>query len=136
MVTGDVHIVVEYCLSFFTKALVASVLMDFHIEVVDPHRFLLLEERRQADAKRNSFIRYVFHEVRVPFNSISMGLQLLDGQIPQVEILEMMKDAANYMSETLNDVLTLQKIEEGGMTLELKEVPVFDMVAHVVSLFK
>ena len=136
LMSGDTHIVIVYLFSYLAKSCTAQAIFDFHTEVVDPNRFIVLEERANADVKRNAFIRYIFHEVRVPFNSISLGLQLLDGRIPQVDVLNMMKDAANCMSETLNDALTLQKIEDGFLALELKEFSVYEMVTHVISNFR
>jgi signal transduction histidine kinase len=39
------------------------------------HKLILLKV--ESDAARQRFIRYVFHELRVPFNSINMALDLL-----------------------------------------------------------
>eukprot|EP01037_Dinobryon_pediforme_P048845 gene48845-biopygen24135 len=36
-----------------------------------------------------------------------------------LELLSMMKGASDFMADTLNDVLSLQKIEEGKLELEL-----------------
>jgi signal transduction histidine kinase len=64
------------------------------------------------------FLRsYVFHEVRVPLNSISMSLSLIEDEVEDLsseahDMVNMMKEASHFMSETLNDVLSLQKIED------------------------
>ena len=40
------------------------------------------------------------------------------------EVLETMQEAANFMADTLSDVLSLQKIEEGQTTLMTMQVAV------------
>jgi signal transduction histidine kinase len=43
----------------------------------------LAEEKKSHEARR-AFLRYVFHEVRVPLNSISMGVQVRGDWIEHV----------------------------------------------------
>jgi len=84
-------------------------------------------------------LRYVFHEVRVPLNSISMGLHLLQEELnldpvtnaSSLETLEMMKEASQFMSDTLNDVLSIQKIEEGKLEIVPKPFHLVDIVKTV-----
>ena len=66
--------------------------------------------------------RYIFHEVRTPLQSLSLGIDTmaLSDNIDAAdrETLKLMRDSSGFMSETLNAVLTLQKIEEGKFELE------------------
>ena len=75
-----------------------------------------LESRRLNEARRD-FLKYIFHELRSPLNSVSIGIDLLlsggglkDGEMVSVGL---MKDACVFMTEILNNMLTIQKIEEG-----------------------
>ena len=69
-----------------------------------------------SGAKRK-FLRYVMHEVRVPLSSIVMGINFLEGSnnlvTDEKDTIVMMKGATDFMRETLNDILCMQKIEEG-----------------------
>jgi signal transduction histidine kinase len=44
-----------------------------------------------------------------------------------------MKDASSFMSDTLNDVLSLQKIEEGKLELEMVPFNIVDSVHKVIA---
>jgi signal transduction histidine kinase len=140
VIDDDVCCVILFGLSLVTKFFYIQIVGDTHIELLDPHKFLLLEEKKKAAESRLMFLRYVFHEVRVPLNSISLGLQLLDDSswlhIEDKETITMMTDATKFMAETLNDVLSLQKIEEGKLHLEMKAFSPDRLVTSVVNTFR
>lgn len=102
---------------------------------------LLVEEKKKAEESRLMFLRYVFHEVRVPLNSVALGLQLLQDSSSNFseedrETISLMREATGFMAETLNDVLSLQKIEEGMLELELKPFQPHTLIRAVISNFR
>jgi signal transduction histidine kinase len=137
----DVCMIVLFGLSLFTKFFYLQIVGDCHIELLNPHKFQLLEEKKKFVENRSLFLRYVFHEVRVPLNSISLGLQILQ-DLPHrlneeiMELITMMKDASRMMEETLNDVLSFQKMEEGKLHLELKPFQPHELINSVVTRFR
>ena len=81
----------------------------------------LLADEGANDARR-TFLRYVFHEIRVPLNTVSMGLAIVSDDVEQLtessqEALQMMTSSVNFMSDCLNDVLSISKIEDGNLVL-------------------
>ena len=66
---------------------------------------------------RREFLKYIFHELRSPLNSLSIGIDLLQSRqtldSKDMESVGLMKDASVFMTEILNKMLTIQKIEEG-----------------------
>jgi len=76
VITKDMSTLITLILNFFAKILFSTFVMDSHLEVIDPNMYRLVAEKRSNEARR-AFLRYVFHEVRVPLNSISMGLYIL-----------------------------------------------------------
>jgi signal transduction histidine kinase len=44
-----------------------------------------------------------------------------------------MRDASTFMSDTLNDVLSLQKIEEGKLELEMVPFNIVDSINKVIA---
>ena len=115
-----------------TKIVFVAILMASHVEVL---YVLFVAETHLNDAKR-AFLRYIMHEVRVPLNSITMGIGLLEESSHLDEgdrqSLRMMKSSTGFIQETLNDVLSMQKIEEGKLELTPLPFIVEDMV-HVVK---
>jgi signal transduction histidine kinase len=87
-----------------------------------------------ADA-RAQIIRWGFHELRVPFNTLHLGVQELveecgAGLPPSTaDILAFMSDAATGMKRILDDVLLMQKAEAGKLALVLEPTSVADVMA-------
>lgn len=52
------------------------------------------------------------------------------------ESLMMMRSASEFMASTLNDVLSMQKIEEGKMELDMRSFNLTDAVGNVFNTFR
>ena len=82
---------------------------------------LQLSEERKANESRRQLLRYVFHEIRVPLNTLTMGIAVLkDGEYTKLgdagrDVVDMMDGAAGFMSDTLSDVLSMTKLEDRDM---------------------
>ena len=91
--------------------------------------FFKQEERQQRNTGVQKFVRFVFHEIRVPFNSLMLALDCLDGDdggsaggmpprsAEDQELIQVMKDNASAMKRIINDVLSFQKVQEGQVFL-------------------
>jgi signal transduction histidine kinase/CheY-like chemotaxis protein len=137
LLNDDLFLVLTMFASGFTKLCFASLCMDAHLEVSHP-AFALIDAENFANTSRRAFLRFVFHEVRVPLNSISMGVQVLEGSpmaTEDQETVSMMKDAVHAMGETLNDVMALQKVEEGSLELYYKPFSIADLFQNVEDSF-
>jgi len=96
-------------------------MQDIHLDLVESARRALSEENfRNINEARRNFLKYIFHELRSPLNSLAIGIEILekseDLKEGDLESLGLMKDASMFMSDTLNNVLSIQKIEEGSLT--------------------
>ena len=120
-ISPSTNVAVLHVFSMLTKGLFAAIVMDIHERVDQDFERELIDERGKNEARR-SFMKYIFHEVRTPLSSLTMGIDLLslstslDEQ--DKESLEIMRAASSFMSKTLNGVLSMQKIEEGKFELE------------------
>jgi CheY-like chemotaxis protein len=69
-----------------------------------------------------------------------MGIEFLEGSpgmgIVDRESLGAMKNAAIFMRDTLNDVLSMQKIEEGKLVLEMTPFCIAISTKNIVSIFQ
>ena len=132
------HIGLILC-SCFSKILFASVIVDTHLEVASP-LVKLLAENIAINSSRRKFLRYIFHEMRVPLNSISLAVQLLLEEISGTKSLEetvlIIYDSVRFMGESLNDVMAIQKIEEGALQLIQKPYSVWDICSLVAGQYE
>jgi len=103
------------------------------------------EQLQSANESKRRFIRYIFHEVRVPFNAIVLGVEQLreDLYTEPLRPVDEMQDVVNILNEQskvvariLNDVLSLQKIEDGALQLEMAPFSLIEMVCGTLRSFQ
>lgn len=140
VIDHDTSYVLTFTCALFSHILFVQIVSDSHVNILDPSKFLLLEEKKKAEESRSMFLRYVFHEVRVPLHSVMLGLQLLQDSrslsSEERETLGMIREATGFMAGTLNDVLSLQKIEEGKLELEYKPFSPHKLALDVLNNFR
>ena len=139
IISPSLTIILFQFFSMATKGLYAAVLLDIHKDALILAEFALNQERN-ANESRRAFMKYLFHEVRSPLNSLSIGIEILDRceklEPEERESLLMMRGASEYMAGTLNDVLSMQKIEEGKLELEMRPFSIEEVVRTVFATFK
>lgn len=120
--------------SAFTKCCFAVFGMDAHLQVYHPS-LVLLDAERIAKDSRLTFLRYISHEIRVPLNSIQLGLDILNCNHALIEedlsTVGILREAAQNLSSSLSDVSVLLMIEEGKVSLELRTFVLKDMFASI-----
>lgn len=134
--------IIAYALcSLIAKLLFAGSVSDAHMSLADGVTKLRLTAEQTANDKRRNFLRYVFHEVRVPLNTISMGLIVVKENYNLLsddskEAIDMMNGATRFMGDTLNDVLSMQKIEDGKMELIMKAFTMGSLIKAATTAVK
>jgi len=130
--------VIFQILSVLTKGLFAAATMDIHLSLMMETEKALVEERRANEARR-AFMKFIFHEVRTPLNSLTMGIDMIAASPnmdeSDLESLEIMRNASNFMSRTLNGVLSMHKIEEGKFEIALEPIALDAMINNAASTF-
>ncbi|RYE92830.1 MAG: PAS domain S-box protein [Myxococcales bacterium] len=82
------------------------------------------EQALEASRTKSQFLANMSHEIRTPLNGVLGAAGLLAGTAlgdEQRELLEAIQASGRFLTETINDVLDLAKIEAGK--LELETVP-------------
>jgi signal transduction histidine kinase len=109
--------------SIFTKGIFVEVCSGSYIYMITKIEDILVEERNTNILKRD-FTNYIFHEIRTPFNSISVAIDLLQEfdsfTNTQTTYLKTIRDSCDSISETLNSVLTIQQLEENIIKIDLE----------------
>lgn len=98
-----------------------------------------ITERKQMDKIKNEFISTVSHELRTPLTSIRGSLGLIMGgavgKLPE-EANHMLQIASNNTERLLlliNDILDMQKIESGQLTMKLTKVAVMPFIEQALE---
>jgi len=92
-------------------------------------------EHPPLDERRAQFIAVVSHELRTPLTSIVSFSELLrgeaDGLSPDgVRFLEIIERNADRLFTLIDDLLMLNRLEAGGLPLELSEASVSGLAAE------
>jgi signal transduction histidine kinase len=102
-----------------------------------------LEERNQtlveSEQTKSELVSNVSHELRTPLASVlGFSSLMLDRDLPPEEMrryLEVIRAEARRLAELLNDLLDIQRIEQGSIELRLDEVELNDLLAAQVTLY-
>jgi len=84
----------------------------------------LIEARDHAEAAtraKSAFLANMSHEIRTPMNAVIGLAHLLrrdDPRPSQADRLDKIRDATQHLSQVIDDILDLSKIESGKLTLE------------------
>eukprot|EP01036_Dinobryon_divergens_P061816 gene61816-biopygen28796 len=125
----------------WAKGITPAMTIDIHLELLESARRALSEENfRSINEARRNFLKYIFHELRSPLNSLTIGIEVLqnseDLSEGDLESLGLMKDASTFMNDTLNNVLSIQKIEEGKLELDMSPFSIGDAVFKVKAALR
>jgi len=80
-----------------------------------------LETRIAVDESKQTFIHYIFHEIRVPFQTIKLGLRNLSKHLNNTDEAQKTWNVMNISIEhavtILNDILDVGKMEKGKFSI-------------------
>ena len=83
-----------------SKLMVTVAATEEHTAITNPMALELIRER-SANEGRREFLRYIFHEVRVPLNTVTMGIDILrntEDMNEERDAVHMMSEASFFMS--------------------------------------
>lgn len=102
----------------------------------------LLEARHKANranAAKTEFLANMSHEIRTPLSGVSMAAHLLQRQLCMMNVPELndlaniLVDSAGHLSEIINDVLDLSKIEAGQVDIVVSDNSLSEMLQTLVK---
>ena len=97
-----------------------------------------LEEARQANAAKTSFLSSMSHEIRTPMNAIigldSIALKEKNLSARTREQLEKIGGSARHLLGLINDILDMSRIESGRMVLKNEEFSFGGMLDQINAM--
>ncbi|WP_300528447.1 ATP-binding protein [Maricaulis sp.] len=99
----------------------------------------LRHEAEDANLSKSRFLANMSHELRTPLNGIVGLSQALEDSLPDGVALEharMIHESADTLTEILNDILDMSKIEAGKLELSPSEVDLPQLLRDVHALFQ
>lgn len=97
-----------------------------------------MEEAREANSIKSTFIANISHEIRTPINSILGFSDLLASELKtesQLKNLESIKSSSKTLLSLINDILDISKIEAGKMTVKYHDVNLKMLVKEIENIF-
>jgi signal transduction histidine kinase len=94
------------------------------------------------DRLRAEFMSISTHELKTPINVISGYAELMEERVygdltaKQSEALRSIRDQAHVLSELVNQLLDVSRLEAGGMRLHMQEVLVHDLIGRFARSFE
>lgn len=93
----------------------------------------------EANRMKSEFVSIVSHQLRTPLSVLKWSLDLLLGKrlgdfnAKQKEYLEIVSDSSNKMTKLVNDLLNVNRIEQGRLTMQFKSFSAEELIADVVK---
>lgn len=94
-------------------------------------------EKERAEEKKRQLTGYVFHEIRVPLNTMIQSVNLLEQGNPQQldsGLIDVLNTGLRSIETLLNDVLDFQKIAEGFFQLNPQPCDIHQSILTVVHV--
>jgi len=89
------------------------------------------ESLRQLFDTRRELVAWASHDLRTPLANMQAMLEALeDGLGEAEEYLPALRDQVRVLSELVDDLFELARIDAGALTLELRQLPVAPVVSH------
>jgi PAS domain S-box-containing protein len=127
---------------YFSSVLIGSVkdtdgeLLGYSVVIRD------MTEQMETEKRKNEFISIASHELKTPLTSIKVFTQLLQkrlvGQSDKAveHHIERMGIQINKITNLVEDLLDISKIESGKLQLKMKEFELNDLVNQIIEDFR
>ncbi|WP_062060458.1 CHASE domain-containing protein [Cellvibrio sp. OA-2007] len=93
--------------------------------------------RRKMERLKNEFVATVSHELRTPLTSIKGALSIaLSGKLGEAKLHELLTIASNNadrLARLVNDILDIEKLEFGKLTLTLEQCEVYPLLQQAIE---
>lgn len=100
------------------------------------------EMLKQVERMKDEFVSVVSHELRTPLTSIHGSLRMLSSSLIQPEseqgkrLVQIATDSCDRLVRLINDILDIERIESGRVTMKKQTCNVTDLIAKAVNVMQ
>lgn len=98
------------------------------------------EKAEESDRLKSAFLANMSHEIRTPMNGIIGFIALLKEpdlvQEQQQYFLEIINKCGNRLLSTINDIMSISRVEAGLMTVLISKINVNEQIEDIYKFFK
>lgn len=87
------------------------------------------------DATKDEFLSFATHQLRSPLTSVKWGLGALK-ENPDPVMIDKLLSTTDDLISTVNDLLDISKIEQGGLVMKMEEFDLHDFAGRIVEEFR
>lgn len=93
-------------------------------------------EAERANNAKSRFLAAASHDLRQPLAALALYVDVLGGKLSSYDgpLVANMKDCVTGLSEMLNDLLDLSKLEAGAVTPEVRDFLIADVLNNVLAV--
>lgn len=90
----------------------------------------------KANNAKSRFLAAASHDLRQPLTALSLYVEMLTRQAPPDDsgLGAKIQDCVNSLSELLNDMLDVSKLDAGVVTPNLSDVPINDLLQSMITI--
>ena len=98
-----------------------------------------MTEQHRVDRLKNEFVSTVSHELRTPLTAINGSIGLVLGGVmgsvsPQTkELLQTAYDNCGHLTQLINDLLDIEKLEAGKMRFQLQPIALAELIEQCLQ---
>ena len=130
--------------SIIFRNFAVCIIVPFSVVIYNGNARIKLDLTEQALDLKQSFIRYISHEMRTPINIASVGLLMHEKYLQEngfldddsSELLGDIKSAVVIALDTLNDVLNYEKLYSNLMVLERTIEKPIEFILSAIRIFQ
>ncbi len=100
---------------------------------------IALEKEKELNEMKSRFVSMASHEFRTPLATILSSIVLVtkyreqNDKENEMRHIERVKSSVSHMTDILNDMLSISKLEEGKITAALERFDIIEFVTQVVT---
>lgn len=144
-ITNEQCTIVFMFLGISTKVIYMEVASNAYLDEFHPSNIELLLLLK-SDLERITYLKFIFHEARIPLQSLSLGLEILNNlqyssisssSIPSLtnnlttdlnDTIQHINNSTKSITEIFDNILLLHKINDKNITLKYKKINLFNVL--------